>query len=98
MNAKPPKPLIVLPANTSLETLKEVRSAGYVPILTDSPDKVVVILAGSKVSGDDMLMAALHGVVTAGYTTPMEKFSRELYARMVKNENPPTTPSQRKEG
>lgn len=79
-------PLLILPTNTPPETVKDIRAAGYVPVLTDEPDKVKIIMSHSEVSGGDMLMAAMHGLVTGGYTPPKENFVKELYARMQKRE------------
>jgi len=79
-------PLVILPTTTPPETVKDVRAAGYVPVLTDDPEGVRLVIGHSEISGSDMLMAAMHGLVTGGYTPPKEHFVKELYARMQRRE------------
>ena len=55
-------------------------------MLCDSPEKVVLKMPQGNLEGGDMLMAALHGIVSGGYSAPFEKFVRELHARMLKRE------------
>lgn len=80
-------PLIVLPIDTDESTLIRVRDAGYVAVLSDDPDKVKVVLGSSDISGSDILMSALHGIVKSGYSAPKEKFAEELYSRLITKES-----------
>lgn len=81
------KPLVVLPTTTDTETLRAVSSAGYVAVLCDDPDKVKVILAGSDVSGSDLLMSALHGVCSESFSSDCRgKMVTELFRRMKARE------------
>lgn len=83
-------PLLILPTDTPTGTVDDVRAAGYVPVLTDEPDKVKLVLAGSEISGSDMLMAAMHGLNS--YTgfgdldKPKTQFLLELHRRLLKRE------------
>lgn len=89
MKAKPitkPVPLVVLPLATDAATLRNVRAAGYCPILTDSPDSVRVILPGNDVSGSDMLMSALHGLCGLCSDEGRSDFAKELFHRMKTKE------------
>ena len=55
--------LVVVPLDTAPESLAEMRAAGYVPIMTDSPEKVKVLMPGNHVVGGDLLMAAMAGLM-----------------------------------
>jgi len=79
-------PLVILPTTTPAENLAEIKAAGYVVVMCDQPEKVIVKLPQANSEGGDMLMAALHGIVNGGYTPPYEKFVKELHARMLKRE------------
>lgn len=80
------QPLVVLPIGTDEKTLSLVRKAGYVPILTDAPDKVKVILPGASIASEsDLLMAAMYGL-TGAYDRDMAVFVKELYRRMKARE------------
>lgn len=58
----PCSPIVAVPTDVHQTTLAELRAAGYVPIRTDNPDGVRLILAGSQVQSSDLLMSALHGM------------------------------------
>lgn len=80
-------PLVALPKDTDSETVAAVREAGYVPILTDDPDKLRIILpSAAVVAANDLLMSAMHGLGKGGYTTPQVKFFEELWKRMMERE------------
>jgi hypothetical protein len=85
-------PVIILPSKTSAVTVKRLEKAGYVPILSDDPDKVVIVTASQRITGDDMLMSAMaaltqnHGSYGNEYRSA---FVKELWAKMLKKE--PTT-------
>ena len=79
-------PVIVLPTTTPPENLPALKAAGYVVVLCDQPEKVIVKMPHGNLEGGDMLMAALHGIVNCGYSSAFEKFVRELHARMLKRE------------
>lgn len=77
------QPLVVLPINTDEKTLLMVRQAGYVPILSDSPDKVKVILPSESIAGaSDLLMSALHGLCELTDASGRSYFAKELHRRM----------------
>ena len=79
-------PLVVLPTSTTPEQLAELRAAGYVPVCCDNPEKVIVVLPQTRLAGDDLLMAALHGLESDGCTAPKQRFVTQLYQRLLKNE------------
>ncbi|MEM6911073.1 MAG: hypothetical protein AAF555_05765 [Verrucomicrobiota bacterium] len=78
-------PILALPSDTDEKTVAECRAAGYLPVLTDSPDSVRVILPGSQVQSSDLLMAALAGLCchpqADGKRTMVEELHRRLKAR-----------------
>lgn len=92
MKSPPLKPVIILPTGTKQKTILELTAAGYVPIVCDSPDRILVIQSGTKVPGDDFLMAALHGACS-GVSAKCD-FSDELLRRLRNNEaaNKPKPP------
>lgn len=80
--------LVVVPLDTASESLAQMRAAGYVPIITDSPEGVKVLMSGNAIIGDDLLMSALHGLMSAHTQTAllmkskaMEELHRRLKAR-----------------
>jgi hypothetical protein len=81
---KEPKPIIVLPPDTSEKSLREVRKAGYVAILS-SPEKVKIVLPSFELSGSDLLMSAMKGLA-GSYDSNKAAFFAELFKRMQKRE------------
>lgn len=83
---KAPIPIIVVPIQTSAGTLADLRKAGYVPLLCDDPQKVALITGGGRISGDDLLMSAMHALSSGGTTDNGEslrsKMVLELNRRM----------------
>ena len=61
-------PLIVLPTTTTPENLAEIRKAGYVAVLSDNPEKVVVVMPHTRMAGNDLLMSAMHGLCSSVYS------------------------------
>ena len=84
----PASPVIVVPENTPDETIDSLTDAGYIPIRTDNPAAVVIIAPECRVSGGDMLMAAMRGMQSP---VPEKGFFNEFHRRMIareKNEKP----------
>lgn len=81
-----PAPLLLLPTSTSPEVLQAVRDAGYVPIPTDEPDKVKLVLGCSAIGHNDFLMSALYGISGGTSTVERSKMVEELYRRLLKAE------------
>jgi|ERR1017187_6819811 hypothetical protein len=79
-------PLLVLPTTTTPENLVEIRNAGYVAVLCDSPEKVVVVMPQTRMAGDDLLMSALHGLAGTCSTAERSKMVEELHRRLLKTE------------
>jgi hypothetical protein len=79
--------LVIVPTNTPAGTLQDLRKAGYIPILSDDPDKIRLVVPSSAILSGDLLMSAMHGVVTSGSSIPMERFAKELLRRMVERES-----------
>jgi hypothetical protein len=75
---KTPTPIIVVPVATSAGTLSDLRKAGYVPLLCDEPEKVLIVMAGGRISGDDLLMSALHAMTKATNTSNGESVRSEM--------------------
>jgi len=86
---KDPKPIIILPPDTSEKSQREVRRAGYVAILT-SPEKVKIVLPHLELSGSDLLMSAMKGLA-GSYDSSKAAFFAELFKRMQKQEAPQRT-------
>lgn len=81
MKSKTPKPIIVLEPGLPEAKLKEIRDAGYLPIVTGNPKNIkVVIPASSIISGDDVLMSFVHALSKGVYgaTEHREAFAIEL--------------------
>jgi hypothetical protein len=86
-SGKSPTPLLVVPSTTGQEVLKQIHQAGYLPLPCDHPDAIRLLSSHSPISGDDLLMSAMHGVVSCGqFDNHMEVFAKELYRRMRENE------------
>lgn len=79
-------PLVVLPTVTAPETVQDVRSAGYVPILCDEPEKVKLVMGQGEVGGSDLLMSAMYGISGTVSERERSKMVEELYRRMLKRE------------
>lgn len=82
-------PLLVLPTSTSPDTVAEARAAGYLVISCDDPSKVVLRFREMVLAGDDLLMAALHGLSNATLHSERGMMVKELYRRLLKNETNP---------
>lgn len=82
------KPLVIVPENTPETTLKEIRSAGYVPIPCDDTDKVVLLQNHSApFQPNDLLMSALYGMSDTGLSsTERSRAMLELYRRLKARE------------
>lgn len=78
--------IITLPTGTDEATIAELRACGYIPVVTDKPDLVRIVVAGSQVQANDMLMAALHGLNQSTQQHPRSEFTRELYYRLQQRE------------
>ncbi len=81
---KQPTPIIVVPVATSAGTLSDLRKAGYVPLLCDDPQKVALITGGGRVTGDDLLMSAMHALQSGRMNGDefRSDMVRELWRRM----------------
>lgn len=79
-------PLLILPTATPDIILKDVRAAGYVPILTNEPDKVKLLMGHSEFTSGDMLMSALYGISGDSSAEERSRMVKELYRRMLKRE------------
>ena len=95
MNA--PLPILILPLSTSADSVAEARACGYLPVLTDEPDKVRVLMREESADRHDMLMAAFAGMASAGGSNA---FFHELHRRVKLKEQPLIShpPSGGKEG
>jgi hypothetical protein len=88
--SKPVKPILVLPTGTDKQIVAAAKSAGYLPIVTNHPERIKVILPGGEFLGGDLLMAALEGLANSS----RDHFFREFHRRMKSREpNPPTQPA-----
>ncbi len=85
-------PILALPTDVDPGTVAELRAAGYVPILTDNPDGVRIILAGSQVQSSDLLMSALHGMVRDPHDSKAAMV-KELFRRMREREDASNAPA-----
>ena len=80
-------PLLVLPTTTTPENLAEIRKAGYVAVLSDNPEKVVVVMPHTRMAGNDLLMSAMHGLCDSSLSnTERSKMVTELHRRLLKSE------------
>ena len=80
------KPIIIIPHKTTEENIKRLTMAGYVPIVTDQPDKIRLLLPENPINGGHLLMSALHAISSSQLSLPKERFVDELYARLVEDE------------
>lgn len=78
-------PIVVLPTSIDQKTLASVKAAGYLPVLTDEPDKIRIIMPHEACGTSDLLMSAFAGV---DYATDGAKavFARELLRRLKARE------------
>lgn len=85
-------PIVVLPISTDAKMIAAVKAAGYLPVLTDEPDKVRIITPHEICGTGDLLMAALTGL-TSTYSGDSSKaaFTEELFKRLKARE-PKSTP------
>jgi hypothetical protein len=83
---KHPSPIVVVPINLPAETRAVLEKSGYVVVPVENPASVRIILSDTTVNGNDLLMAAMHGLVCEGYGR-MEAFAKELYKRMLARES-----------
>ena len=60
--------------------------AGYLPVLCDDPEKVVIATSQSRVTGDDLLMSAMHALTIKGFGSVESAFATELGRRMREKE------------
>lgn len=77
MNIQNQKPIVVVPKETSRESLQELREAGYVP-LSANPNDVALISTSLRVTGDDLLNAAAEGLMGQYAGTNREVFGTAL--------------------
>jgi len=76
-------PLVALPTDTDPETIRAIKAAGYIPVITDAPEKVRIIVADQACESGDMLMAALHGLTCSKFNDePRSAFVFELQRRL----------------
>lgn len=80
------KPIIIIPHKTTEENIKRLTNAGYVPIVTDDPDKIRLLLPEDQINGGHLLMSALHAITSSQLTLPKERFVDELYSRLCEDE------------
>lgn len=78
--------VIVLPRDIDQATIAGVVKAGYLPILTDYPESVKVIMPGSEVISNDLTMSALHAIDKTAVSDCKTYFVKELHARLVARE------------
>lgn len=83
------KQLVIFPKGTlSPADKKAMRKAGFVPVETDDPSKVVTHIAGMEMSGDDLTMAALDAMEGTGGFQSAEffraRFADNLHKRLKK--------------
>lgn len=88
------KQVIVFPrGQLSAKDKERLTKAQIIAVEADDPRSVVVALpAATVVGGDDMLMAALAGVLQ-GYDSCSSAFTKELYRRLKVLEQQSTAPS-----
>jgi len=82
-------PVLVMPLNTAPETVAEARGCGYLPVLADDPNKVVLILPGreGRMSGDVMLSAMTALASDRFHLSDAQcAFVREFQRRLLKHE------------
>lgn len=89
--AAPCSQLVVVPLDTTSGSLAEMRSAGYVPIMTDHPEKVRMLMPDKDIVGGDLLMAAMHGLMSEGDHSQtalymVSKAMTELHRRLKERE------------
>jgi hypothetical protein len=85
------KPIIVLPTTTSKATVTSAERAGYLPIVTDTPDAVRVIVSQSKQlwTGDDVMLAAMDALADgSACTSTQAAFFTALNRRIKANLHP----------
>jgi hypothetical protein len=67
---------------TSSGTLADIRKAGYLPILCDTPEKVSLITASNLITGSDLLMSAMLAVNKSSLSDVRSDMVKELYRRL----------------
>lgn len=82
-----PKPIVTLPVDIDTATIVMVREAGYLPILTEHPDKVRVIHASCDIVAGDMLMSAMMALSQVSSSScGRDMFVQELWRRIKAKE------------
>lgn len=82
-----PKPILILPTDIGQEMIEIVKASGYIPLITDSPEKVKVVMPGSEAIGSDMLMSAMHALSGQYMETGRSAFVLELAKRLKSRES-----------
>ena len=85
--------IITVPLDVSDTDLSLLLSSGFIPIRTEFPSAVKIILPGSEVLTSDLLMAALHGLCrSANSTAERSDMVLELRRRLTLREKKEAEP------
>lgn len=81
MKTKPVKPIVIVPMATNDPDMTRLRDAGYVPIRSDDPSRIIMLTATPGVSPSDLLMCAMQGLDTA-FDSCRSTAWKELHRRL----------------